>query len=157
MGQLQAIRGGKHVPNVLKLSILIAGLATLGVVLVSVQIGRLVVASNKRQLSAERAAARMIAAACLFMLAAHSAPAQNVAASQHITAADRALEAEDTARARAEYEAALAENPLASRAVFRLGQLAKTDSRRAQSYFRRYVELEPADAWGWMALGDSYS
>jgi hypothetical protein len=75
-------------------------------------------------------------------------------AAEHITLADRAFADEDTATARREYQAALDADPFASRALYRLGQLSRANRSQSQSYFRRYVEIEKGDAWGWIALGD---
>ena len=46
----------------------------------------------------------------------------------------------------------LALDPYQSRAVYRLGILAPDDAA-ALPWFQRYVELEPKDAWGWLACG----
>ncbi|HTL05672.1 MAG TPA: hypothetical protein VL241_07980 [Gemmatimonadales bacterium] len=74
-------------------------------------------------------------------------------AAQGSAGADSAWEAGDRPLAQRRYEALLAANPQDSHATFRLAQLA-ADPRRALRLYRRYVTLEPRDAWGWMALGD---
>lgn len=67
--------------------------------------------------------------------------------------ADSAFAAEDRATARRLYEEVLAKEPSQSRAVYRLAQL--TDDLHARlGLLRRYVALQPRDAWGFMAEGD---
>lgn len=73
---------------------------------------------------------------------------------EHLRRADAAYAAGDRARAEQEYAAVLALDPAQSRAVFRLAQLReRTDVVAAIALYRRYVALEPGDAWGHMALG----
>lgn len=68
--------------------------------------------------------------------------------------ADAAYAAGDRDRAEREYAAVVAIDPAQSRAVFRLAQLRETRDRAgAIALYRRYVALEPGDAWGHMALG----
>jgi hypothetical protein len=69
--------------------------------------------------------------------------------------ADAAFEAEDRALAERLYRQVLEIDPYQSRAVYRLGQLARNDEE-ALRWFRRYIDLEPLDAWGWLAAGDMY-
>jgi cytochrome c-type biogenesis protein CcmH/NrfG len=90
---------------------------------------------------------RALIAAC--SLVATGAQAQ----SSLLARADSAFAAEDRALARRLYEEALKANPDQSRASFRLGQLQSSPSK-AIPYYARYVELEPSDPWGHMALGD---
>lgn len=68
--------------------------------------------------------------------------------------ADAAWEDGDREAARRLYTAALARDTSASRAVFRLAQLAP-DATAALPLYRRYVSLQPRDPWGHMALGDA--
>ncbi len=70
--------------------------------------------------------------------------------------ADSAWERGDRSAARAGYLAVLAAAPNQSRAVFQLAMLESSGSTAALQGFRRYTELEPADPWGWMALGDAF-
>ena len=60
----------------------------------------------------------------------------------------------DSAEVRRAYEDAVRRNPDDSRSVYHLARLTlNRDS--AIALYRRYTELEPDDAWGWMALGDA--
>jgi Flp pilus assembly protein TadD len=67
--------------------------------------------------------------------------------------ADSAWRSGDHKRARVLYREVLATDSTASRAVFRLAQLAESDER-ALVLYRRYIVLEPDDPWGHMAEGD---
>ena len=67
--------------------------------------------------------------------------------------ADSAFNRGDRALARDLYGQVLAKDSTASRAVFRLAQLDESDER-ALFLYRRYIALEPGDAWGHMAEGD---
>ena len=67
--------------------------------------------------------------------------------------ADSAWSSGDRRLARTLYAEALAADSTASRAVFRLAQLEDDDARALRLY-RRYIALEPQDAWGHMAEGD---
>src|SRR5439155_741239 len=62
----------------------------------------------------------------------------------------------DPAAAKRLYASVLAAEPDRSRAVFRLASLSD-DPAEALRLYRRYVTLEPEDAWGHMALGDAWS
>src|SRR5688572_16774212 len=67
--------------------------------------------------------------------------------------ADSAWSRGDRAGARVLYAEILASDSAASRAVFRLAQLDESEER-ALALYRRYIALEPGDAWGHMAEGD---
>lgn len=67
--------------------------------------------------------------------------------------ADSAWERGDVAQARGLYADVLSRDSTQSRAVFRLAQLDASNSR-ALALYRRYIVLEPGDAWGHMAEGD---
>ncbi len=67
--------------------------------------------------------------------------------------ADSAFAAGDIATARSAYAAVLQRDAHRSRAVFRMGQLSDRPEQ-ALRWYLRYVELEPADPWGYMAVGD---
>ena len=67
--------------------------------------------------------------------------------------ADSVFDRGDRARARDLYGQILAKDSMASRAVFRLAQLEESQDR-ALALYRRYIALEPGDAWGHMAEGD---
>ncbi len=67
--------------------------------------------------------------------------------------ADSAWEQGDVAQARGLYAAVLSRDSTQSRAIFRLAQLDASESH-ALALYRRYIALEPGDAWGHMAEGD---
>lgn len=69
--------------------------------------------------------------------------------------ADAAFAAEDRALAERLYRQVLELDPDQSHAVYRLAQLTRNDER-ALRLFLRYAQLEPDDAWGWLAVGDKY-
>lgn len=160
LGHAQTTAIGKKLPNVLRTAAVLVSLATLGAVLLTVQIARLVVHSSERKERREAAPVIRAAAMLLIMLVAPTAAAQTVEPPRadsvnHLAIADQAFADEDTATARREYEAALAADPGATRALYRLGQLSKSDPRKSESFFRQYVKAESGDAWGWIALGNS--
>jgi tetratricopeptide (TPR) repeat protein len=78
-----------------------------------------------------------------------------VPARQLLQQADEAFEAEDRSRARELYLGVLAVDPDNSRAEYQLGRLALPGSAEAIRRFRRYVQLEPRDPWGRIALGNA--
>ena len=67
--------------------------------------------------------------------------------------ADSAFAAEDRALAARLYRQVLELDGEQSRVVYRLGVLSGNDET-ALGWFKRYVVLEPGDAWGWLAVGD---
>jgi tetratricopeptide (TPR) repeat protein len=67
--------------------------------------------------------------------------------------ADAAFADENRALAERLYRQVLTLDPYQSRAVYRLGQLSR-DDEVALEWFKQYAELEPTDAWGWLAVGD---
>jgi len=69
--------------------------------------------------------------------------------------ADAAYSAGERERARRLYRAALDSEPDNSRAAYQLARLSPPGSAEAVALLRRYVELEPGDPWGYMALGDA--
>src|SRR5207247_10964748 len=87
----------------------------------------------------------------------HTVAAQNTSAlARRLARADSAVAGGDATSAERAYAAALAVDPENSRATYRLADLSKRgDPARALQLFRRYVALEPADPWGYMALGDA--
>ncbi|HEX6574876.1 MAG TPA: tetratricopeptide repeat protein [Gemmatimonadaceae bacterium] len=160
LGTAQTTAIGKKLPNVLRAGAVMVSLLTLGAVLLSVQIARLVVRSREVSEQSPSRTIAKIAAGLLILVSSSTAAGQatesaKAVSAQHLEVADRAFADEDTATARREYEAALAANPAATRAMYRLGQLAKSDPRKAEQYFRDYVRDEPGDAWGWIALGQT--
>ena len=70
-------------------------------------------------------------------------------------AADSAYAAGEPALAERNYFAVLRLDPDNSHAVFRLAQLSLDRPQTALRLFRRYVTLEPQDAWGHIALADA--
>ncbi len=87
----------------------------------------------------------------LFALAATRLGAQDVAVLMR--QADSAFAAENRALANRLYHQVIALDAGQSRAIYRLGVLASNDEE-ALEWFKRYVALEAADAWGWVAVGD---
>ncbi len=81
--------------------------------------------------------------------------AQNEKITDLVRRADAAFADEDRKLAQTLYLQVVKIDPYQSHAVYRLGQLAGNDES-ALRWYRRYVELEPDDAWGWLALGDKY-
>ncbi|HYD53847.1 MAG TPA: tetratricopeptide repeat protein, partial [Gemmatimonadaceae bacterium] len=71
-----------------------------------------------------------------------------------LAAAEAAWTAGDTARAARGYEQVLAADPENGRALYRLAQLRRARPAQAELLLRRYVRVEPRDAWGHLALGD---
>lgn len=69
--------------------------------------------------------------------------------------ADSAYNAGQRTLAQRYYSSVLELNPSNSRAVYQLGQLAENERARAVALFRRYVALEPRDAWGHIALAQA--
>ncbi len=68
--------------------------------------------------------------------------------------ADSAWAAKAESVAAREYAAVLADDPENSHATYRLAQLTR-DDLAALRLFQRYVELEPEDPWGYMAVGEA--
>ena len=71
-----------------------------------------------------------------------------------LAAADSAYAAGNAARAERAYRAVLQADPTSSRAAYQLAQLTGDRDERVR-LLRRYVALEPRDAWGHIALGDA--
>src|SRR5881396_1918281 len=139
--------------------------ATLAAVLLGVELLRLRVhRGTGRAATAGEAGSRQqirrVAALVLLALAADgtdTVAAQDTSAlARRLARADAAFVAGDATTAAREYAAALEVDPENSRATYRLADLSKRrDPPRALKLFRRYVALEPSDAWGYMALGDA--
>lgn len=96
-----------------------------------------------------------LALVLLLIFSAASLAAQTEKIADLVRRADAAFTDEDRKLAQALYLQVLEINPEQSHAVFRLGQLARNDEA-ALHWYLRYVELEPDDAWGWLAVGDKY-
>jgi Flp pilus assembly protein TadD len=71
--------------------------------------------------------------------------------------ADSAVAAGDHTCAQRLYAKVLRAEPDNSRATYQLARLEPAGSRFAIKLFRRYVELEPQDPWGYMALGEAFA
>ena len=69
--------------------------------------------------------------------------------------ADSAWAARAESVAAREYAAVLAADPENSHATYRLAELTRDDPAEALRLFQRYVELEPEDPWGYMAVGEA--
>ncbi|MBI4421865.1 MAG: tetratricopeptide repeat protein, partial [Gemmatimonadetes bacterium] len=89
-----------------------------------------------------------------FAIGSAAAQSGDRVAARHLARADSAYRAGDAALAAGEYAATLELDPDNSKATFRLAQLQRSEPAEAERLFRRYVDLEPADPWGYMALGD---
>jgi predicted TPR repeat methyltransferase len=107
-------------------------------------------------------AGRPVVAAALFAITA-VLPAAAIAQrssdgglAARVARADAAYAAGDRQGAEREYATIVALDSARSHAVFRLAQLrAERDRRAAIALYRRYVALEPRDAWGYAALADA--
>ena len=93
-----------------------------------------------------------LAALALALLAAAAGAGQSKV-QDLLVRADAAFKDENRALAEKLYRQVLELDPYQSRAVYRLGQLSK-DDETALGWFKRYVEIEPDDAYGWAAVGD---
>ncbi len=155
---------GAHPGNVLRTAALVLSAATLAAVLLGVELLRLWVhrgagraaraagAGTRKQI--RRVAALVVLAAAAD--GAHTVAAQHSALARRLARADSAFAAGDASTAAREYAAALAVDSENSRATYRLADLSKgRDPVEALRLFRRYVALEPSDAWGFIALGDA--
>jgi tetratricopeptide (TPR) repeat protein len=103
---------------------------------------------------------RAIGALLILLWAAHPSPGaaqpgRSGPAAENLQRADAAYAAGQRELAQTLYRAVLAADPDNSRATFQLARLVRPGSPEAVSLLRRYVELEPRDAWGYMALGDA--
>lgn len=166
LGAMQTAAVGKRLPNVLKIGAVVVSVGTLAGVLFAVQVARLLVrpkGAPERPFSSDSAGRSRNAAGLLFAVltclgASRGLEGQSTTGSLEsaMAAADHAWSEGDTALARREYEAALAIDPTASRALYRLGELNRSRPRVARKYFVRYTRAERSDAWGWIALGNAY-
>ena len=132
-GSLTLFGGNTRVQNAVRVAALVAGIGTLTIVVLGVELARLW--------------QRFIAV--LLVVTATGLQAQGTL----IARADSAFAADDRALARQLYMEAVRINPEHSRAIFRLAQLEAVPES-ALVLYERYVHLEPADPWGHMALGD---
>jgi tetratricopeptide (TPR) repeat protein len=159
------VPAGNQVPAL----VLLFSVGTLAVVLLGVELLRLWVRrrpdhettidrdANRRPVAAGERRSRILLLVVGGVVAARAGPAaaqDTTAATGHLRRADSAFTAEDARVAEREYAAVLAADPWNSRATYRLAQLHRHDPRWALRLFRRYVELEPSDPWGYMAVGE---
>jgi tetratricopeptide (TPR) repeat protein len=165
LGSLQTAAVGQRLPNVLKIGAVIVSFGTLAAVLVAVEIARLVVKApppDAAPAAPDSKGKSRIAAMLLFALLSSAVVPRMLNAQEatsldnRIAAGDRAWADGDTASARREYEAAIAIDPEAGRALYRLGELNRARPKAAREFFLRYTAAEPGDAWGWIALGNAY-
>lgn len=166
--------------NALRTAALLLSFGTLATVLLGVELLRLwlhpgsdepkgaaepIVSTRRRLVAAAagrgtgRRRARTVVALVLLEALAASHPRRAIgqsgsAGAVALARADSAFAAGSTRTAVRRYGAVLAVDPDNSRAVFRLAQLSRGDPAMALQLFQRYVRLEPADPWGYMALGD---
>ena len=158
-----------HPGNLLPVAALFISAGTLVGVLLGVEVLRLWVRrrpdpkTSTEQYETPRAVAagerrsriRLLVLGAALAAFARPAAAQGAThATGHLGRADSAFTAGDTRAALREYSAVLAADPWNSRATYRLAQLRRHDLPVALRLFRRYVELEPSDPWGYMAVAD---
>lgn len=84
-----------------------------------------------------------------------AASSSTVATRSLLQQADAAYSAGERELAGRLYRAVLASEPNNSRAAYQLAHLSPPGSAEAIALLRHYVELEPEDPWGYMALGDA--
>jgi tetratricopeptide (TPR) repeat protein len=167
--------------NALRIAALVLSIGTLGAVLGAVELLRLWIHRAGSSLLRERdvptlverraaaggerrRVARTLIALLLFEAAAAGHPRN--AQAQHpspppgrspvavaLARADSAFTAGSTSVASRHYAAVLAVDPENTHAIYRLAQLS-ANRAEALRLFQRYVELEPEDPWGYMAVGD---
>jgi tetratricopeptide (TPR) repeat protein len=154
--------------NVLRIAALALGLGTLAVVLAGVELLRLWVHRDGRPLlrgkatTAGRTVARERQRVALLLILGLVVPGPRGALAQsprrvaaRLARADSAWAARAESVAAREYAAVLAADPENSHATYRLAQLTRDDPAAALRLFQRYVELEPEDAWGYMAVAEA--
>ncbi len=163
---------GRALPpgNVLRFVSIALAFGTLAAVLAAVELLRLWVHRGKRparrvrqetSLSHERSVVQQWRrVASLVVLAVIAAPVSLAQSPRrppvcvHLARADSAWAARAEIVAAREYAAVLAADPENSHATYRLAQLTRDDPA-ALRLFQRYVELEPEDPWGYMAVGEA--
>ena len=163
---------GRALPpgNVLRFVSIALAFGTLAAVLAAVELLRLWVHRGKRparrvrqetSLSHERSIVQQWRrVASLVVLAVIAAPVSLAQSPRrppvpvHLARADSAWAARAEIVAAREYAAVLAADPENSHATYRLAQLTR-DDLAALRLFQRYVELEPEDPWGYMAVGEA--
>jgi len=157
--------------NVLLIASVTLALGTLVGVLVGVELLRLLVHRGTRSplrgkampagradphVGQERRRVAMLLMLGLVVPDPHGALAQSPGRVAALLArADSAWAAKAESVAASEYAAVLAADPENSHATYRLAQLTRNDPAAALRLFQRYVELEPEDPWGYMAVADA--
>ena len=157
--------------NVLLIASVTLALGTLVGVLVGVELLRLLVHRGTRSplrgkampagradphVGQERRRVAMLLMLGLVVPDPHGALAQSPGRVAALLArADSAWAAKAESVAASEYAAVLAADPENSHATYRLAQLSRNDPAAALRLFQRYVELEPEDPWGYMAVADA--
>jgi len=157
--------------NVLRIASITLALGTLAGVLVGVELLRLLVHRGTRSplrgkampagradphVGQERRRVAMLLMLGLVVPDPHGALAQSPGRVAALLArADSAWAAKAESVAASEYAAVLAADPENSHATYRLAQLTRNDPAAALRLFQRYVELEPEDPWGYMAVGEA--
>ncbi len=157
--------------NVLRIASVALALGTLACVLAGVELLRLWVHRDTRSplpgkaMPAGRAdphVVRELRRVALLLLLGLVVPGPRAALAQSprrvaalLARADSAWAARAESAAAREYTAVLAADPENSHATYRLAQLTRDDPAAALRLFRRYVELEPEDPWGYMAVGEA--
>jgi tetratricopeptide (TPR) repeat protein len=144
-------------------TVTIAGtLGLLALVLLSVQLLCYVAARPRRRPASLPASASGRRTAILLLGAMFFGPAtlqgaegKNEDVQALMRRADAAYAAEDFAEAGRLYQAVLDIDAMSSRAVFQKARLTPKGSAEQIRMFKRYVELETSDPWGYMALGDA--
>ncbi len=145
--------------NVLRTASVALALGTLAGVLAGVELLRLWVHRDRRPSLPEKATPRQRVALLLILGLVVPGPRGALAQSPRrvaalLTRADSAWAAKAESVAAREYAAVLAADPENSHATYRLAQLTR-DAPAALRLFQRYVELEPEDPWGYMAVAEA--
>ena len=139
----------RQLPRILTYSTLMVGVVTLGFVLLSVVILRVAVGKTEMRPNPARLLLLVLA---LVLFSENAVAAQS---SDHLQRADAAFTDENVVLAIQQYRAVIAEDPAQSHATFRLAQLVEQENpAESEQLFRRYIEQEPADLWGYIALAD---
>ena len=156
--------------NVLRIASVALALGTLAGVLAGVELLRLWVHRGRRSplpktMPAGRADPRVVQElrrVALLLILGLVVPGPRGALAQSpgrvaalMARADSAWAAKAESVAAREYAAVLAADPENSHATYRLAQLTRDDPAAALRLFQRYVELEPEDPWGYMAVADA--
>jgi Tfp pilus assembly protein PilF len=148
-----------HLARLMSYSALAVSLCTLATILAVMTVLRLIVRPRvvtSKSISTQGIAALTVALVLVLDPASvESQASKNADIRQHLQQADTAFKDEDSATAEREYRAVINADADNSHAIFRLAQLTQKSNRtEAEELYRRYVELEPSDVWGYLALAD---